>query len=251
MVVTQAAHLAVASNRDLDGCTTTLELLFGFRLQSCGICVDLPTTSQELLAFLALNPRDIPRAYLAGVLWIDASADRAGGNLRSALWRLRLSGVHLVDAHRDCLRLAEDVQVDIRELEARARRLIDPSCACRDDDLDELPFRGELLPAWDNDWVLIERERQRQLHLHALEALCERLVAKGRLGQAVSAGLAAVNGEPLRESANRALIKAHLAEGNSGEAIRQYQHYRVLLRKELNLEPSPQLKQLIGALGID
>jgi DNA-binding SARP family transcriptional activator len=251
MVVARAANLPAASDAEADMCSTTLELLVGFRLRSHGVVVEVPTSSQRLLAFLALNDRDIPRSYIAGILWIDASSDRAAGNLRSALWRLRLAGVHLVDAHGDCLRLTEGVQVDIRELEARARRLVDPACPSQDDDLDELPLCGELLPAWYDDWVVIERERQRQLHLHALEALCERLVAKGRLGQAVSAGLAAVNGEPLRESAHRALIKAHLAEGNPGEAIRQYRHYRALLRKELHLEPSAQLTGLMVGLGIE
>jgi len=226
-------------------------LLAGFRLESCGHAVELPTSSQRLLALLALSNRDMPRSYLAGCLWIDGPSDRAGGNLRSALWRLRLAGVHLVDTHAHCIRLAEAVHVDIRELEERARRLIDPTCSCQDDDLNDLPLCGELLPAWDDDWVLIERERQRQLQLHVLEALCERLVAKGRFAPAICAGLAAVNGEPLRESAHRVLIKAHLAEGNRGEAIRQYRHYRALLRKELDLEPSTHLTELMAGLGVE
>ena len=61
-------------------------------------------------------------------------------------------------------------------------------------------------------------------------------------------GLAAVAGEPLRESAHRTLIRAHLAEGNPGEAVRQYHLYRRLLVGELALEPSAAIRGLVQPL---
>ena len=83
----------------------------------------------------------------------------------------------------------------------------------------------------------LDRERFRQIRLHLLETLCEELLEAGRYAQAIEAGYAAVCGEPLRESAYRALIRAHLAEGNTSEAIRQYERFRELLKRELDLEP--------------
>jgi DNA-binding SARP family transcriptional activator len=106
----------------------------------------------------------------------------------------------------------------------------------------------DLLAGWYEDWVLIERERFRQLRLHALEAICERLVALGRFGEAVEAGLAAVAGEPLRESAHRALIQAYLAEGNPWEGVRQFRSYAQLLREELGAETSPMMRDLVQGL---
>ncbi len=64
------------------------------------------------------------------------------------------------------------------------------------------------------------------------------------------AGLAAVAGEPLRESAHRALISAYLAEGNPGEAVRQYRRYCAILHKELRLEPSAQMTALLSGLPV-
>jgi DNA-binding SARP family transcriptional activator len=106
----------------------------------------------------------------------------------------------------------------------------------------------DLLPDWYDDWVVLERERFRQLRLHALEALCRRLTEAGRFGAAVQAGLAAVAGEPLRESAHRILIQAHLAEGNPGEAVRQYHLYRRLLAGELAIEPSATIRGMVAPL---
>ena len=113
-----------------------------------------------------------------------------------------------------------------------------------DEDVRLVVESGELLPDWYDDWVMIERERLRQLRLHALEIVCRRLAAMRLFGPAVDAGLAAVLDEPLRESAQRALIEAHLAEGNRSEAIRQYNSYRERLYTELRLEPSPGLRRL-------
>jgi DNA-binding SARP family transcriptional activator len=203
-----------------------------------------------LLALLALSDRPLSRLYIAGILWIDASEKRASGSLRSALWRLKLPSLQLVESVGDHLQLARQVVVDVRQAIAQARRLLDRSAICEEADLDESPLCGDLLPGWYDDWVLIERERERQIRLHALETLCERLTAEGRFVRAISAGLAAVEAEPLRESAHRALIKAHLAEGNPGEAIRQYRTYARLLRDELKLDPSVHIKRIMEGLGI-
>ena len=117
-------------------------------------------------------------------------------------------------------------------------------------DLDWTPLAAELLPDWYDEWVLIERERYRQVGLHALESLCRAADRETPFGRALETGLAAVAGEPLRESAHRALIKAHLAEGNVSEAIRQYRVYRELLRDQLSLDPSPAMEALVGGLTI-
>jgi DNA-binding SARP family transcriptional activator len=105
----------------------------------------------------------------------------------------------------------------------------------------------DLLPGWYDDWVIFERERIRQRLLHALEALSQLLVAAGRCGDAVEAAISAVSVDPLRESANRALIEAHLAEGNLVEARRAYERYREVIRRELGVEPGERLARLVQA----
>ena len=93
----------------------------------------------------------------------------------------------------------------------------------------------------------IERERIRQRILHALEALSERLAAVGRFADAIEAALLATSAEPLRESAQRALIRAHIAEGNLTEARRSYHAYHDLVYRELGAAPSD---EFVACLGI-
>jgi DNA-binding SARP family transcriptional activator len=223
-------------------------LLEGFELRLGGQVVDLPLGAQRLIAFLALHDRPLQRSFVANSLWLDSSEERAGANLRSALWRLHRSSRPVVDVRGTQIRLRADVAVDLREATGRARRLLDANAPTDFDEPFEIATMGDLLPDWYEDWILVERERFRQLRLHALETLCERLSGASRHAQAVEAGLGAVAGEPLRESAHRALIAAYLAEGNAGEAIRQYRMCERLLRDELGIEPSPLIRQLVDPL---
>ena len=224
---------------------TSLSLLNAFELRCDGEVVGLPISAQRLLAFLALHERPLLRPYVAGTLWLEANDERAAASLRSSLWRLNRSGHHLVDSTTMQLGLAAGVDVDLRRSTALAGRLIDGTARAGDLESAEASLDGEVLPDWYDDWLLFERERFRQLSLHALEALADRLVADGSLGAALRAALAAVRGEPLRESAHRALIRVHLAEGNRSEAIRQGELCRRLLREKLGVDASPQLDQLL------
>lgn len=112
-------------------------------------------------------------------------------------------------------------------------------------------YGGHWLAAdWYDDWLVVERERLRELRARALERVCERLTALRSFCSAIEAGLAAVHTEPLRESAHRCLIGVYLAEGNQAEALRAYRAYRDLLHHELALEPSARMEELIGGLRL-
>ena len=55
--------------------------------------------------------------------------------------------------------------------------------------------------------------------------------------------------EPLRESAHRVLIDAHVGAGNRGEALRQFRVCRALLERELGLPPGPDLVAAAARAG--
>lgn len=225
----------------------SLVLLGGFELIDHDAPVVLPLSAQRLIALLAIHSRLMSRSRAAGTLWPDTTEQHALGNLRSVLWRLHRSPRQVLESPGGCLGLSAGVSVDLGEMESHAARIRDPGHRIEDAEVNKACHWGDVLPDWSDDWLLIERERFRQLRLHTMEVLSERLAAEGRFGQAVMAGLAAVAAEPLRESAQRILIKAHLSEGNRSEATRQYALYRNLLTSDLGLEPSRELRALLGA----
>jgi DNA-binding SARP family transcriptional activator len=222
-----------------------LNLLRGFELWCGGDRVLLPLGAQRLIAFLALQDRSVLRLYVAGTLWLDTTEERSYANLRSALWRLRKPGYPLVVASPTHLRLDDRVEVDVHRAIATSRHALAGGGAGTfpDDDL-----AGELLPDWYDDWVETERQRLRQLRLHALEAIAEQLLGQARYGQAIDACLLALRGDQLRESLHRLLMRIYVAEGNPHEALRQYRSYSSRLRREVGLDPSRQMSELVDDL---
>jgi DNA-binding SARP family transcriptional activator len=198
---------------------------------------------------LALHPTTLSRAFVAGSLWPERPDHQAHGSLRTAVWRLQklCSGLLTVSA-RD-LALTSDVAVDVREFMRSAQRLLAGSARQSESPEPDWPWSSmELLPGWYDDWVVAERERIRQLHLHALESVAERLTTRGYFGSALEAALRVVRMDPLRESAHRLVIQVHLAEGNMREALRQYMIYRSLLWDELQVAPSGRMEELTRQL---
>ncbi len=210
----------------------------------------LPHGSQQLLAFLALRDRAVTRTAIAGTLWPEASEEHAHASLRSALSRLNGIRRTVVRVTFQELSLADGVFVDIRDARLLAHRVLNPG-AGHDDDVDDRAISTlsvDLLPDWYDDWAVAEAEEWRQLRLHALDALAERLTAAGRYADATSAALAAVKAEPLRETAHAGLIRVYLAEGNRAEALAAYENYRALLHSELGLEPTSIIQTIVKDL---
>jgi DNA-binding SARP family transcriptional activator len=222
-----------------------LYVLGDFALRDARQPVSLGSGGERLLAFLAVRGGAVHRAQVAGALWSLTTAERASSNLRGVLCRLpRPAGRPLVQATARHLRLADDVAVDLAAARASIGRLREGG----PDDAGGAHLDADLLPGWDEDWLVVEREHHRQQRLHALDARSAVLCREGRYDEALTAALASVAGEPLRESAHRRVIEVHLAEGNHAEALRQYEVYRRMIRDELGISPTPGIRGLVAPL---
>jgi DNA-binding SARP family transcriptional activator len=191
-----------------------IRLLGGFELRRDGRTVEVPGSAQRLLGFLALQDRPVPRGFVAESLWPETSDQKASANLRTALWRLNRPELTMILTGHNALSLNGDVWVDARAVRAASMQQRRFERLPEDDLL--LDIRGELLPGCWDGWLIFERERLRQETVLLCEATCARLLDTGDPGRAVLHALTAVACEPLRETANLWLVKAHLACGNRG-----------------------------------
>ena len=210
--------------------------------------------TSALLAYLALpSGRLHPRDKLASLLWGHLAQDEARNRLRQALFALRRI-LGPVDA--SCLNVDGDalvlgpagVEVDVRlfeELVADGS----PSSLERAVSL----YRGELLqglaaqgphPSAFEEWLSGERERVRELALEALAKLVNVQRVAGSPERALDSALRILALDPIQEAAHRTVMRLQVQLGRRTAALRQYQACVNSLRRELNVEPEEETREL-------
>src|SRR3984957_2410465 len=163
-----AERLATSASQLLGHPRLEIQLMGRFRLSTGPTSVVLPTSATRVVAFLALRPVAHQRSHVAGQLWPDVTEQRARANLRNAVWKANTAADGLVKGDTETIRLRENVEVDVALLQTTARVLLERSASI-DVSISPHIFAEEMLLGWDDDWALFERERIKQLCLHALE----------------------------------------------------------------------------------
>lgn len=210
--------------------------------------VHVAARQQRLLAALAIHgPR--PRSYLIGLLWPDYSEPRAMESLRVSVHLVsrQLPGLLVNDGA--VLSLSDCVSVDLHRVRAQIRELgqhgLNGNAAFCLNSLRD----AQLLPGWYEDWVLSEQARLRQDRLHAFQLIARESLARRDYELALKASEAALELEPLYESAVGLLIQAERHQGNNASALQAFEKYRALLKKEVGIAPSDTLRQLVVGLS--
>lgn len=222
-------------------------MLGGFDLEWRGYGVSLPDKVRRLVAMIALRG-PLPRVTVAERFWPDNSPTESLARLRTAIWRAHSGIPNLITTANGRLSLAPWVWVDVTEVATLAARMsAGETCPASVDSASDAVVlsANSLLPEWDDQWVLQDREHIRQLQVHALETMASVLLKQHRYGRALDSAIRAVRIEPMRESAHRAVIEVHLAESNVAEAVREYGAFRQLLLEEIGVGPSPALQDLV------
>lgn len=246
-----AQHFVTTGLGDPESPRPQLKLIGGFELLLGGEAVTVSESSQRLLVYLALGgPRG--RRVVATYLWPEKAEERAGANLRSALWRLPTRdgtgrSVQLVREDHCRLELADCVDVDVRSIEQVGWSIIHGG-ETDNRSFSDFLIMGDLLPGWYDDWVLLERERLGQLRLHFLETMAYRFLKKGAITEALDAALRLVAFDPLREGSQRVLLTLYCSEGSLGQAQRQLDAYTALLHETFGCEPKLSIGRILREL---
>lgn len=244
----QRLSIADPSAAALPAC---LSLFGGFTLEIGERRVALPRHARRVLAYLSLamsRTNDIDRRLLAERLWPDSPEDRASASVRTALWRIRRESDALVSSDRERVALGRDLSVDVHGFQCLVSRLLSTDYRPQPGDLPSLIDAVDLLPTWDEDWLILAREQLRQRRLMALEAAACRLSEQGRYLEAIEPMLMVIAAEPLRESAHAIVIEAHLRQRNRADAHSHLLSFARHLWLELRVHPS---QELLGKLGMN
>ncbi|WP_461028118.1 AfsR/SARP family transcriptional regulator, partial [Streptomyces sparsus] len=105
-----------------------------------------------------------------------------------------------------------------------------------------------LADARDHSFAAREIGRWEEAAHSAREVRIAALLASGGHGEAVLDARALAEDEPLRESAWALLMRALHQAGRTAEALLEFERMRVVLGRDLALEPSPALRALRSAI---
>jgi len=227
----------------------SLKLLGEFGVcDEAGNTLSLPTRkTRALLAYLAFNA-DKPqqRERLMTLLWSDRGEQQARHSLNQALMSIRrlgnAAGVTFLDGDGERVRLLGDaIAIDVADF--RDRLANDPGGAAG---LYHGPFLDGLTipePAFE-EWQAATRSELHNSACDALSRAADRATDDGDTERTVDILRRLVALDPLREEAQRRLIRSLHDNGDRAGALRQYQTCADILKKELQVEPDIATKAL-------
>lgn len=222
-----------------------LHLLRTWQLDVDDDAVHVAARQQRLISALAIcGPR--PRSYLVGLLWPDCAEARALESLRVAVHLVSRQVPGLLLNRGPVLALSDLVEVDLHRVRAQLREVVGTGLSGNPALCLDLLRDAELLPGWYEDWVLSEQARLRKDRLHAFQIIARGSLARGDYEAAAEAAEAALELEPLYESAVGLLIQAEKQQGNNVSALRAFETYQDRLREDVGLAPSETVRRLFA-----
>src|SRR5262245_27738687 len=221
-----------------------LRLLGGLDLQLGQGRVAIPAGRKvrALLACLALSPgKAWPRERLMALLWSDRSDEQARASLRQALAEMRraLGEPSPVRTENDAVSLDPAlVAVDAVQFErlAQAGKLDEAAALYRGPLLDGHGVRDGAF----EDWILVERTRLHDLAVGVLD----RFAASQSGDAAIATAQRLLQLDPAREETHRLLMRLYASVGQRAQALRQYEHCREILQRDLQAKPDTETQRL-------
>lgn len=217
-------------------------------------------TEQVVLAALIVDAdRVVSADRLLDILWGEEVPNTGLKTLRSHISRLR---GRLKPWGRPIETVADGyvLRSDSGEIDARVfERLLVEARARRERANHPVAVNllGEALDLWrgralhgleDHEFARVEATRLEELRMEALESRIDSELEMGRHDRLVAEVERLVEEHPLREGLWRLLMIALYRSGRQAEALRAFQRARTLLAEELGIEPSPELRELEGAI---
>jgi len=255
---------APVGNAERPSPTVALFCLGKFRVEVDGRLVDTRTGSKSLavLKYLAgRGSRPTPRDLLLEALWPDTDPEAAGNRLRVAVHGLRRHLPHLgssldIITYQDggyllnptgTVWIDADVFEDLWRQGVRLERLGRSGEAAQAYSQAELLYRGDYLEEdLYEEWTLLRREGLRDAYMDLLGKLAASSIAQGDYGGCIICCQKILAQDPCREDAYRLLMRCHALTGQRARALRWYEICAATLRRELEVDPSPETAALHG-----
>jgi LuxR family maltose regulon positive regulatory protein len=263
-VAPQAQEAATVTIADL-----TINLLGHveiFRDRKRPLAADAWTTrrAHDILCFIASRRHlRAPKEVIIDTFWGEADFDVVAKNFHPTVSHIRkalnsnqpLKQNFLLYRDGDYL-LNPDFaySIDIEEFDRlvaegdAARRARDQDrCIARYEAAIKL-YRGEFMRGCYDEWVEEQRSYYNEQYLHMLETLALAALGQEEWPRALQLAHQILRDDPYREDIHCLVMRTHAAQGNRAAVKEQYETLRVLLQKELGIEPASETQKVYRGL---
>jgi predicted ATPase len=234
--------------------TLNIHLLGQFKLTAGDQEIDLPSRpAQTLLAYLVLNAGVTHRREkLANMIWPESNETNARSYLRQALWRIRKSLENYSVHYKSYLGIS-DISITFKahsDYWLDAEILLSPVTSMSVEEMISVVelYRGELLPGFYEEWIILERDRLQAAYHQKMNHLLNSLIQDMQWDDAIFWAEQWIRFGYSPEPAFRAMMRAYAGLGDQTMVSSTYQRCRDALDRELSLEPSPETQQLLEEL---
>ncbi len=203
--------------------------------------------SLALIVYMAREPGPDRREEILGVLWPDRDEKRARRALNQLLYTLRKASPELdLESVSDALDFGREVWLDVEEFERR----LDVGDLRGAVELYGGPFLQDLSvgePEFDH-WADRQRADLRRKFRKAALQLSNQAKQAGDLDEAVAYCRRLVEADALDDEAQHLFIECLYLRGDRLAALRQFERYREVLQRELEVEPLDNTRDLVARI---
>jgi DNA-binding SARP family transcriptional activator len=210
------------------------------------------SSTEQLLAYLALHPRGASRDELAEAIWPGEDPRRT----RPRLWQSTSEARKLIGdafiSHRghyslDPTKITTDAD-DLETLLAEANATVTPVAERRLIERGLRLLNGEPLAGWDHVWAETHTPRLRGIQAELVERLAHARLTTGDPHGALQAAEQALRRDSLNEALWRLAMQAETQLGLRESVTHRYQRLQTLLDTQLGLQPETATRTLYREL---
>jgi len=196
-----------------------------------------------LLAYLAITGKQHSRDFISATLWSDYEPERARAELRRILNTINKTAVGkwmIIDRKIMNLQQNDDLWIDVVEFNKLLDKEPTPEILSEAIQL----YRGDFMRGFTisgssefDDWQSLQTQTLQQMLIRALEQLVNHQIKKQEIDGMIASLQRWLEIDPYYEIAQRQLMRAYTVAGQRAAALHQYESFRSLLKRELDLSP--------------
>jgi two-component SAPR family response regulator len=216
---------------------------------------DLKTqTARDLFFFILAHPEGVTKEEIGEAFWLDADEDTIKLRFKNSIYRLRRAiGTETItyvdNFYRFNRALDYDYDVDTFQAELDLARNSNESAEMMDHYRAALSnYHGKFLPKIDQEWIIGEREKHHLAFMAAYHDRVNLYMLAGKYAQALAVANRALEEDNYNEVFHRSAMAAYSALDDRPAVVRQFEKCKRILKKELDIDPSPQTISLYNSL---